>query len=91
MSIKKELLFGIHSGVVLGYLMMLTIRHLATERSQLILAAVAFTLIGYVVSYNLVHQADYLCALVTGVVTSISYRNRSQKPKLNFFLRASNP
>ena len=83
-SIMKGLLFGILSGVVLGYLLMLTIRHLATERSQLILAAVAFTLLGYVVSFSLVHQAGYLCALVMGVVTSIAYRNCSTETEIEF-------
>ena len=83
-SIVRGVLFGVLSGVVLGYMLMLMIRHLATERSQLILVAVGFTLLGYVVSYSLVHQAGYLCALVMGFVTSISYRNYSTEAEIEF-------
>lgn len=84
LSITKSLLFGVLGGVVLGYLLMLTIRYLATERSQLILAAVSFTLIGYVLTVILAHQSGYLCALVMGIVTSISYRNCSTEAEIEF-------
>ena len=83
-SISQGILVGSVAGIVLGYLLMLTIRHVITSKPQLVLAAVAFTLIGYVVSFSITHQGGYLCALVMGIVTSLAYRKSSTDEEIEF-------
>ena len=53
LSIFQGILIGSATGIALGYLLMLTIRHVVTSKPQLVLGAVAFTLIGYVVSFSI--------------------------------------
>ena len=83
-SIFQGILVGSVAGIVLGYLLMLTIRHVITSKPQLVLVAVAFTLIGYVVSFSITHQGGYLCALVMGIVTSLAYRKSSTDEEIEF-------
>ena len=59
-SILKGFLIGSISGIVLGFLLSYLIRYLLTSKAQLVLAAVAFTFIGYSVSVFAVHQGGYL-------------------------------
>ena len=84
LSISQGILLGSISGIALGYLLMLTIRYAITSKPQLVLAAVAFTLIGYVVSFSITHQGGYLCALVMGIVTSMTYRRNSTEEEIEF-------
>ena len=84
LSISQGILIGSISGIALGYLLMLTIRYAITSKSQLVLGAVAFTLIGYVVSFSITHQGGYLCALVMGIVTSLTYRGSSTEEEIEF-------
>ena len=83
-SVFKGILIGCVSGVVLGYLLSLVIRYLLTSKAQLILASVAFTFIGYVISLYVVEQGGYLCALIMGIVTSLSYRSSSGEGEIEF-------
>ncbi len=84
LSISQGILLGSISGIALGYLLMLTIRYAITSKPQLVLAAVAFTLIGYVISFSITHQGGYLCALVMGIVTSMTYRRNSTEEEIEF-------
>ena len=84
LSIFQGILIGSATGIALGYLLMLTIRHVVTSKPQLVLGAVAFTLIGYVVSFSITHQGGYLCALVMGIVTSLTYRKSSTEEEIEF-------
>ena len=84
LSISQGIVVGSLSGVALGYLLMLTIRHAVTSKPQLVLGAVAYTLIGYVVSFSITHQGGYLCALVMGIVTSLTYRKSSTEEEIEF-------
>ena len=84
LSIFQGILIGAISGVALGYLLMLSIRYAITSKPQLVLCAVAFTLIGYFVSFSITHQGGYLCALVMGIVTSITYRRSSTEEEIEF-------
>ena len=84
LSIFQGILIGSATGIALGYLLMLMIRHVVTSKPQLVLGAVAFTLIGYVVSFSITHQGGYLCALVMGIVTSLTYRKSSTEEEIEF-------
>ena len=66
----------------------LVIRFLVTSSSQLVLAALAFVFAGYVVTFVVVHQGGYLCALVMGVVTSMAYRSSSTEKEINFLSKS---
>lgn len=83
-SIFKGFLIGSLSGLILGILLTYLIRYLLTSKAQLILAAVAFTFIGYSISVFAVHQGGYLCALIMGIVTSLSYRSCSREDEIEF-------
>tara|TARA_X000000950_G_scaffold91447_1_gene115116 strand:+ start:1058 stop:2470 length:1413 start_codon:yes stop_codon:yes gene_type:complete len=83
-SISQGIFIGSVSGIVLGYILMLTIRYVITSKPQLVLGAVAFTLIGYVISFSITHQGGYLCALVMGIVTSLTYRKSSTEEEIEF-------
>ena len=61
-----------------------TIRFFLTSKAQLILAAVAFTFIGYSISVFAVHQGGFLCALIMGIVTSWFYRTCSTGGEIEF-------
>ena len=83
-SIIKGVLIGISSGFILGYLLMIVIRHILTSRPQLILTAISFTFIGYVISFYLAGSGGYLSALVMGIFTSISYRSSASTEEVEF-------
>jgi len=61
-----------------------TIRFFLTSKAQLILAAVSFTFIGYSIASLAVEQGGYLCALIMGITTSLSYRNHSNEDEIEF-------
>jgi len=84
LSIFKGFLIGSVSGLVLGFLLTCTIRFFLTSKAQLILAAVAFTFIGYSISVFAVHQGGFLCALIMGIVTSWFYRTCSTGGEIEF-------
>ena len=77
-------LLGIVFGVILGYLLNLVIRHFVTSKPQLVLVAFGFTILGYVFSEFSLRHGGYLCALVMGVVTSLSYRSSSTEEEIEF-------
>ena len=83
-SIVKGVLIGILSGFILGYLLMFVIRNIVTSRPQLVLVAISFAFIGYVVSFYLAGSGGYLSALVMGIVTSISYRSSASSEEVEF-------
>ena len=83
-SIFKGFLIGSLSGLILGFILTYVIRYLLTSKAQLILAAIAFTFIGYSISVFAVHQGGYLCALIMGIVTSLSYRSCSREDEIEF-------
>lgn len=83
-SILKGLLIGSFSGLILGLILTYVIRYLLTSKAQLILAAVAFTFVGYSISVFAVQQGGYLCALIMGIVTSLSYRSYSKEDEIEF-------
>ena len=83
-SISQGVLIGSLTGIVLGYLLTLTIRHIVTTKPQLVLTAVSFTFLGYVVSFSITNQGGFLCALVMGIVTSITYRQASTEDEIEF-------
>ena len=83
-SIVRGVFIGSVSGLILGFLLTYTIRFFLTSKPQLILAAVSFTFIGYSISFFAVQQGGYLCALVMGITTSLSYRNNSTEDEIDF-------
>lgn len=83
-DIFKGIFLGIVCGVILGYLLNLVIRHFVTSKPQLVLVAFGFTILGYVFSDLSLRHGGYLCALVMGVVTSISYRSSSTEDEIKF-------
>jgi len=83
-SISEGVLIGSLTGIALGYLLTLTIRHVITTKPQLVLTAVSFTFIGYVVSFSITNQGGFLCALVMGIVTSLTYRQASTEDEIEF-------
>ena len=83
-SIFKGFFIGSVSGLVLGFFLTYLIRYLSTSKAQLILAAISFTFIGYSISVFAVHQGGYLCALIMGIVTSLSYRSYSTEDEIEF-------
>jgi potassium/hydrogen antiporter len=83
-SILQGILVGSLTGIILGYLLTLMIRHVVTSKPQLVLASVSMTFIGYVVSYSVTSHGGYLCALVMGIVTSISCRQTSTEDEIEF-------
>ena len=83
-SIIKGVLIGILSGFILGYLLMFVIRNIVTSRPQLVLIAISFSFIGYVVSFYLAGSGGYLSALVMGIFTSISYRSSASSEEVEF-------
>ena len=76
-EIFNGFLVGIVSGCILGYLLNLVIRYFVTSKPQLVLVAVAFTILGFVVSDLTLSHGGFLCSLVMGIVTSLSYRSSS--------------
>ena len=83
-SILKGFLIGSLSGLILGVALTYLIRYLLTSKAQLILAAVAFTFTGYSITVFAVHQGGYLCTLIMGIVTSLSYRSCSKEDEIEF-------
>ena len=83
-SISEGVLIGSLTGIALGYLLTLTIRHVITTKPQLVLTAVSFTFIGYVVSFSITNQGGFLCALVMGIVTSLTYRQTCTEDEIEF-------
>ena len=83
-SIFSGIFLGAATGLVLGWLLTSVIRFLVTSKAQLILAAIAFTFLGYVLTFVIVEQGGYLCALVMGVVTSMTYRSSSTEDEIEF-------
>ena len=83
-DIVNGTLVGIVFGVILGYLLNLVIRHFVISKPQLILVAFGFTILGYVFSEFSLRHGGYLCALVMGVVTSLSYRSSSTEEEIEF-------
>ena len=83
-SIAEGVLIGSLTGIALGYLLTLTIRHVVTTKPQLVLSAVSFTFIGYVVSFSITNQGGFLCALVMGIVTSLTYRQTCTEDEIEF-------
>ena len=79
---------GSVTGLVLGLMLTIVIRFLVTSNSQLILAALAFVFAGYVVTFVVVNQGGYLCALVMGVVTSLAYRSSSTESEIAFLSKS---
>ena len=79
---------GSVTGLIFGFMLTLVIRFLVTSSSQLVLAALAFVFAGYVVTFVVVHQGGYLCALVMGVVTSMAYRSSSTEKEINFLSKS---
>ena len=79
---------GSAAGLVFGFMLTLVIRFLVTSSSQLVLAALAFIFAGYVVTFVVVHQGGYLCALVMGVVTSLAYRSSSTEKEITFLSKS---
>ena len=51
---------------------------------QLVLVAFGFTILGYVFSDVSLRHGGYLCALVMGIVTSLSYRSSSTEDEIEF-------
>ena len=86
LSISRGLLVGSLAGFALGFLLTLTIRHAVTSKPQLVLCAVAFTQIGYVISFSITGLGGYLCALVMGIVTSLTYRKSSTEDEIEFLV-----
>ena len=83
-SIFTGIFLGAATGLVLGWLLTSVIRFLITSNAQLVLAAVGFTFLGYVITFVIVEQGGYLCALVMGVVTSMTYRSSSTEDEIEF-------
>ena len=83
-DIFKGILLGVVCGVILGYLLNLVIRHFVTSKPQLVLVAFGFTILGYVFSDVSLRHGGYLCALVMGIVTSLSYRSSSTEDEIEF-------
>jgi len=83
-SISEGVLIGSLTGIALGYLLTLTIRHVITTKPQLVLTAVSFTFIGYVDSFSITNQGGFLCALVMGIVTSLTYRQTCTEDEIEF-------
>ncbi len=83
-SIFRGFFIGSVSGLILGLLLTYTIRFFLTSKAQLILAAVSFTFIGYSIASLAVEQGGYLCALIMGITTSLSYRNHSNEDEIEF-------
>ena len=79
---------GSAAGLVLGVMLTIVIRFLVTSNSQLVLAALAFVFAGYVLTFLVVHQGGYLCALVMGVFTSLTYRNSSTEREIVFLSKS---
>ena len=84
LDIFKGILLGVVCGVILGYLLNLVIRHFVTSKPQLVLVAFGFTILGYVFSDVSLRHGGYLCALVMGIVTSLSYRSSSTEDEIEF-------
>ena len=89
-SIFRGLFLGSVSGFMLGLLLTYTIRFFLESKAQLILAAVSFTFIGYTIVFLAVQQGGYLCALVMGITTSLSYRNNSTEDEIEFLQNSLN-
>ena len=83
-SIFTGIFLGATTGLVLGWFLTIVIRFLVTSKAQLVLAAIAFTFLGYVITFVIVEQGGYLCALVMGVVTSMTYRSSSTEDEIEF-------
>ena len=83
-SILRGIFIGSVSGLLLGFLLTYFIRYLLESKAQLILAAVSFTFIGYSISFFAVEQGGYLCALIMGITTSLSYRKNSNEDEIEF-------
>ena len=83
-EIFNGILLGIVSGCILGYFLNLMVRYFVTSKPQLLLVAVGFTILGYVLSDLSMRHGGYLCALVMGVVTSLSYRTSSTEDEIEF-------
>ena len=83
-SIFRGLFIGSVSGFMLGLLLTYIIRFFLESKAQLILAAVSFTFIGYTIAFLAVQQGGYLCALIMGITTSLSYRNNSTEDEIEF-------
>lgn len=83
-SILRGFFIGAVSGLILGFLLTYTIRFFIESNAQLILAAVSFTFIGYSISFFAVQQGGYICALIMGITTSLSYRNNSTEVEIEF-------
>ena len=83
-SIFTGIFLGAATGLLLGWLLTSLIRFLITSKAQLVLAAIAFTFLGYVITFVIVEQGGYLCALVMGVVTSNIYRSSSTEDEMEF-------
>ena len=83
-DIFKGILLGVVCGMILGYLLNLVIRHFVTSKPQLVLVAFGFTILGYAFSDLSLRHGGYLCALVMGIVTSLSYRSSSTEDEIEF-------
>ena len=83
-SILRGIFIGSVSGLLLGFLLTCFIRYLLESKAQLVLAAVSFTFIGYSISFFAVEQGGYLCALIMGITTSLSYRKNSNEDEIKF-------
>ena len=70
--------------MILGYLLNLVIRHFVTSKPQLVLVAFGFTILGYAFSDLSLRHRGYLCALVMGIVTSLSYEVHQLKDEIEF-------
>ena len=83
---------GIVIGAVLGYLLAITIKRFAVERSQSIDLAIGFVMIGY--GFNAwIGQGGLVCSLVMGVVVSILLSgedNQDEKEILSVQLESIN-
>ena len=87
-SIFQGILLGLIVGITLGYILMLLIRYFVGSHSQLVLAVLSFIIIGYSITYSTVRQGGYLCVLIMGIVTSLSYRSASNEEEVQFLIEA---
>ena len=83
-SIVTGVFLGAATGLILGWLLSAALRFLVTSKAQLVLASLGFTFLGYVITFVIVQQGGYLCALVMGIVTSLTYRSSSTEDEIEF-------
>ena len=84
LEIIKGIVVGIFSGILMGIVLTYLIRYFVSDKPQLVLVAIGFTFLGYIISDLVVEHGGYLCALSIGISTSFTYRTESTLDEIEF-------